>query len=690
MKLNRLVNTILATAIIVGSFFSANSVQAQIENDTINAEGEFFTKDQLGNVLADQDIFCTPYLMQGDTIPDSTWKFTTDISGLTDFKFPAYIDLETTIFEQNYTAPKSIAFPNPGSDINIGFVGEATSYITAYKISGEQVATVKANYNPAKNISSAYFDLSKVADGFYVIKAETENGVVSKTISKRGRGTIGDMTHKISEEHFALEPNNKPSPKFKDVKNFIAEYIIEMDREGFAPFKDTLSFTDGDNGLVDLIMQKNPIVYDTTWGDGFYKVMSEEFTSIQNEDIFCTPVVMPGDTIPDTTYIFTTNSGGSTPFELPVSIDESKSEASYAIHITHEGYYDFDDTITIVEGDNGLISLIMDELPGIPQFQYVGGIFYNEQQEPLEGATVEIYDLGLNELLGEATTQTDGSYLFEEPLATNTDFYFKAGGIEGKFADVGKESSTPQTITTLSDTIKDVYHFTLYDKVREVPNEGGATVTPTAIQMQELMLGSNVEYSLQGNIYFYFKGTWTETQKETIRNYKDNGEVLFGMQEGTFTEVNYELNNVNFMEYNAYTNPMTGQIGVNIESGGNETDIYQVSVTTPLGNSFITTPAAEMNLSGNEEAAYKEFFLRLFYGNQVVSRPSWANPTPSLPDFLDRAIQYTINNHHINVYENQTAYFNIRGLAENMSENKNTSTTYKLPFKDVPLPGSNK
>jgi len=257
MKQKDFIKILLVLLISLYVIVEENIVHAQIENDTIEAEGEFFTKDQLGNVLANQDIFCTPYLMEGDTIPDSTWTFTSSTTGLVPFHFPVYIDLETSINETNYSIVKAIAFPVPGSDINIGFVGKATSYITAYKISGEQVAAVEAHYNHSKNISSAYFDLRKVADGFYIIKAETENGIVSKTIMKKGRGTIGNMTDKISEEHFAQKPNNNPPPEFKDVKNFIAEYIIEMDREGFAPFKDTLAFIDGDNGIVDLIMQKN-------------------------------------------------------------------------------------------------------------------------------------------------------------------------------------------------------------------------------------------------------------------------------------------------------------------------------------------------------------------------------------------------------------------------------------------------
>lgn len=689
---------LLGASVAVGTSLPSDS-QAQIqtqtvlENDTIWGEGTFHTEDNEGASLGDQDILCTPYLMQGDTIPDTTWTFTTSATGFVDFSLPVYIDLETSINEQNYNSIDAVAFPNPGSDVTLQFSGKAVGQIHAYDITGKEVVTIKPQYNAARNISGGYLDLSKHADGIYIIKAESEEGIVAKKIIKRGSHKAGNLFG---------QANNIFAPELRSTKNFIAEYIIEMDRPGFVPFKDTLSFTDGDNGLVDLIMQKVS-VNDTIWGYGTFSVINENFTSINNEDIFCTPVQMLGDTIPDTTYIFTTNNVGEINFNLPVFIELAKKnsgkssnsnqalksvtdyEASYAIHISHENHYDFDDTITIVQDNNGFITLIMEELPGIPQYQYIGGTFFEEDQTPLQGATVQIYDLGTNQLLGETTSQVDGTYLFENSLSTNVNFYFKAGGIEGKFADVGAEATTPLTITSLSDTLKAVYHFTLYDKERPVPGEPpGTTVTPSAFQVQELHNGSNVEYSLRDSLLFYFTDAWTEPQKEANRNSIDAGEELFGMQ-GVFTEVNYTLNNINFLEYDAYTNPFIGQVGINIAPGGDNTNPYLVEVTTPLGNTFISTPGAEMTLSGNESSLYKEFFLRVFYGSEVVSRPSWANPISTMPNFLDRGIAKTIYNHYINVFDNQTAYFGLENIAEDMSENKNTSTTYSWPFKEVPL-----
>ncbi|MEZ5198486.1 MAG: hypothetical protein R2764_19500 [Bacteroidales bacterium] len=107
-----------------------------------------------------------------------------------------------------------------------------------------------------------------------------------------------------------------------------------------------------------------------------------------------------------------------------------------------------------------------------------------------------------------------------------------------------------------------------------------------------------------------------------------------------------DFNNVNFIEYDAYTNPFIGQIGVNVAPGTDNTSTYNISINTSLGNSFFSSPAAETTISGNLNAFVKEYVIRVLECDEVVSRPSCANPVPATPDHLDRAIVNLIVNHY--------------------------------------------
>lgn len=374
----------------------------------------------------------------------------------------------------------------------------------------------------------------------------------------------------------------------------------------------------------------------------------------------------------------------------PVYKNTKTFTAQYAIEVVKPGYYIYKDTIPITDGNNGLITFIMTELEGIPQYQYVGGTFFDEDQTPIEGAIAKIYDQETNELLSETLSQADGTYLFPDSVLTGINYYFKTGGIEGKFSFIGDEASTPPVIENESDTLKTVYNYTLYDKLRPVPGETGVTTDPTAYEVAELHDDSQIEYSLNDTILYYLSDQFTDEQKDNIRDDLDNGMEMFGL-EGVFVEVDYELNNVNFENYDPYNNPMTGDVGVNFGPGTDNTDPHTIYVNTPAGNTFYTTPGAETTLSGDEEAFFKEVAVRIFKCNEVVSRPSVGNPIPQMPDNLDRGIHKTITDHYINVFDYETAYFSLDNIADEIDAKDNPNKKqkeriYRMPLKEIPLP----
>lgn len=534
-----------------------------------------------------------------------------------------------------------------------------------------------------------------------------------------------------------------------------------------------------------LVISNSYCQNDTIWGDGNFWTKTEDNTPITGAEIYCKPVAMEGDTIPDTTWTFITAGGGFINFELPVHIDLQTSNpsyqevtlealafpnpggdftyafhgeaigninvhamngklvhsiepeydkgknisggyidlsneakgvytitaqtketpvstkvikatntthgnqfdnvtgvpepiykntqmftAQYAVEIVKPGYYIYKDTIPIEDGNNGLITFIMTELEGIPQYQFVGGTFFDDEQNPIEGATAKIYDQDTDELLSETTSLADGTYLFPDSVLTGKNYYFKTGEIQGKFSFIGDEASTPVVIENEEDTLKTVYNYTLYDKIRPVPGTAGETVVPTAAEVAELHDDSQIEYSLYNIILYHLSDSLTAEQKDNIRDDVDNGMEMFGL-EGVFVEVDYELNNVNFENYDPYNNPMTGEIGVNIGPGTDNTDPYTIYVNTPLGNTFYTTPGAETTLSGNEISLYKELFGKIFKMSNVTSRPSFMNFQATSPDFLDRGITKTIYDHYVNVFDNETAYFSLDNIADELDTKDN-------------------
>jgi len=158
---------------------------------------------------------------------------------------------------------------------------------------------------------------------------------------------------------------------------------------------------------------------------------------------------------------------------------------------------------------------------------------------------------------------------------------------------------------------------------------------------------------------------WTENQKEGNRTLMNNGMNLFGL-DGKYVEVSYELNQNGIVGYNMYNNPLTGEIGIRLRPGGDETDNYTTDITTNLGNTINATVAAEVTISGGANEFYKENFGRALFISEVTSRGSYMNPVPEAPNNLDRGIVSLIIDHSINLYENEKAYFDLNNISDTL------------------------
>ncbi|MCB2219247.1 MAG: T9SS type A sorting domain-containing protein [Bacteroidetes bacterium] len=241
LKLNY---TLLAATFAVGSLFTSAKAQSPMQNDTIWGNGIFTVFNNESTPISYEDIHCTPLQMQGDTIPDTTYVFTTDNNGQAPFNLPVYIDIIDGI-KDNQTLDAIVA-PNPSSDFNFAFHGKPLSQLEFFDMSGKRVKTVKVDYDG--KIASAYVDMSKEAPGTYVFSALTENGKVGGKIVKTNTPPSGE--HK---------PNLPSQSPFKSSDwTFTATYGIHISHPGHYDLDEEVDIVDGDNGYINFTMQKFP------------------------------------------------------------------------------------------------------------------------------------------------------------------------------------------------------------------------------------------------------------------------------------------------------------------------------------------------------------------------------------------------------------------------------------------------
>ncbi len=349
------------------------------------------------------------------------------------------------------------------------------------------------------------------------------------------------------------------------------------------------------------------------------------------------------------------------------SLDKLKNtqnwEAIYDIIVTAEGY----NSLSQQEIINGTINLIYSLTPdaGIPQQQDLGGIIVDKiTGNLLSGVTARVREQGTNDLLGETITNSNGEYLLED-IPAGKNVYFVIGGLSDHFAFNGDEYELPDVIQVEADTSKLVFNYDLGNKIITVPGSGGLTVNPFGDQIDEMYIGPQSELGAGRNILWDQMMGWTnEIQREGNRTLMNNFMNLFGLN-GKFVEVFDTLNQNGTGGYNVYNNYFPGEIGMNIRPGGDQTNSFTENIVTNLGNSMTGSPAANVTVSQNTNAFYKEGG-RTIYLAEVTSRNSFMNPIPKDPNNLDRGITDYIVDHYIKMITEDKAYFGLNNIADNI------------------------
>ena len=161
-----------------------------------------------------------------------------------------------------------------------------------------------------------------------------------------------------------------------------------------------------------------------------------------------------------------------------------------------------------------------------------------------------------------------------------------------------------------------------------------------------MYIGPQSELGAGRNILWDQMMGWTnEIQREGNRTLMNNFMNLFGLN-GKFVEVFDTLNQNGTGGYNVYNNYFPGEIGMNIRPGGDQTNSFTENIVTNLGNSMTGSPAANVTVSQNTNAFYKEGG-RTIYLAEVTSRNSFMNPIPKDPNNLDRGITDYLSLIHI-------------------------------------------
>lgn len=366
-------------------------------------------------------------------------------------------------------------------------------------------------------------------------------------------------------------------------------------------------------------------------------------------------------------------------------------DAIYDILITAEGYEDFTTEQVIAQGDNGTILYYLTPGAGIPQYQYIGGYTYEEDGSGLANVTVRLID-GSNQIIEEMLTGSDGKYVTSQPIDVGEEFSFEVGGLIEKVAFVDDDASVPDEITNPNDTLTYAYRYVMYDKSMQVPGTN-TYIEPDFGHVSIMTTDGQIEGALRNKIKFYLGNSMSSAHKQGTRANYDQLEIHVGLP--SMYEESPTLLNQDLVGYDPYTNPKP--VGINIESGTNNTNTDNVNVITPLGNALLPAFMAEMTLTGINYLSHVHENGRAFGLHEV----SWYSiMRADAPAFTneDKVIWNLSAKHSENMYDYGRAYFTLDNITSSIPQrdskgnivNQNIEVNYEIvPEKETSLPSTN-
>ncbi len=321
---------------------------------------------------------------------------------------------------------------------------------------------------------------------------------------------------------------------------------------------------------------------------------------------------------------------------------KQRYEAVYDLAIEAEGYFTLTDQRIITEGDQGtdFYTLISDEPPPINN-QDISGIVTNTNTgNPINNALIEV-ELVSSGQLYTTTSTSDGSFVIED-LPLNELIIFKAGGVAGKAAVNGFPFTTISEVVSPADSINTHFHVSL-------PNDVPSSTTLAHVKDQ------NIHGNNQDTIWFYLGNSFNNTQKNTIRSY--------------FTTLQADEDNT-YIYGEKFASSNTG---INIEYGSYNTNPYEETIITELGNTLY--PNAYANSTMGTAAGYNGFSheIKRALGYDEVA---WAGVDSVMeadaPDFTleDKDIARMISGMYWNAVYTGKTNIPMEYLAEDMSSGK--------------------
>jgi hypothetical protein len=344
-------------------------------------------------------------------------------------------------------------------------------------------------------------------------------------------------------------------------------------------------------------------------------------------------------------------------FEEAVNKDFKTWEATYDLNVNADGYYPFDTTITLEEGYNGLLPINLISLPGLPNYQRLGGSVVDSLGYPMENVLVWIKDQQTEELLSQTYTLQDGSFMLPDSVTSGTEIAWVIDGPSNYYDYEGKGYVVPE-IETIEDTLNTNFHERIYEKENGVP----------AYKIVEMSGLSNIEAGLDKvEIYINIdeETGFTPEQKELLWNEIETLNSIINPNAEPLFELSEEELNQNISGYDPYTNPLP--VGINISPGTNNTQSNSVTIITPLGNEMIATYRADMTYAGGILALYHELGRAL--GLQGTSWEGIMDPFASTFTNTDKYIWRLDLSHYRNVY-NGVNYTGLQYIVDQATEAK--------------------
>jgi hypothetical protein len=669
--------TILPLAILASSLGMAQ------EADTAFGEGSLvFRNIDTFNPIENLETNYSALEME-DTVPSTVFTGTSDADGKVPYEVPVCID--STVGIKDLYKDKVKVFPTPGSDMNIELPQELSGNYTLQvsDMSGRQVLTRQFTGN------QEYVSLEHLAEGMYVYNLQTNGKTVAagKTV-KTNTPATGPASYQ----------GPKSNNQAKDLSDCEAVYQINYDApDGYVDGSTEVTITDGSNPDIDIFVTP----WDTAYAYGNILPFDETENSAMFVPLTLTPVSMEEVFIDGTYNPEIVESGiGSSYENIPVAVNTQGNPAttnatyqvtwpftplpgldSSDVDIDFDGWEAGQENIELEPGNNGnkFITLQRSPLPENYAKRFIEGYIGRlkngapgSENTPAEGAIVVIgHDQGVD----TAYVDVNGYFISPQAYDNGEQLHIGAGYPGGQDSEgnaYAKYRNIEYTVEGASlldmatgDTTK-IYKMNLMPK-QVWSGMDEIMVDMTAAQFQEMYQQPHYHNAVFDTVAFYVNTDGMGPNQ--ISRIYEVAENMTNWTPLTYFEIDTPIENAS--PYDPETATATSH-GSNVLNGDNNITNIQFTPANIQGNnsSYIS---AQVNVSGNLPAIYKELGFQRNAADDVGSRTSVMNSAGNIPNNLDIAI--ISQKHHLDK-EMYSSSSTPNVLFDYQNQTQNISPTY--------------